>query len=54
MGKDILCSECQKPIAQADFEASVAKLKSGIVTLVCPKCSTIADRNLNRNPFAEE
>ena len=54
MGKDILCSECQKPIAQDDFEASVALLKDGIVTMTCPECNTITNRNLNRNPFAEE
>jgi len=54
MEKDLICSKCRKPIAQADFEASVAKLKSGIVTMTCPKCSTIAGRNQSRNPFSEE
>ena len=53
MEKDLICSKCRKPIVQADFEASVALLKDGIVTMTCPKCSTIAGRNQNRNPFAE-
>jgi len=54
MEKDILCSECKKPITQDNFEDSVGKLKDGIVTMTCPKCQVIAHRNQNRNPFAEE
>jgi len=51
--EELICSKCRKPIAQDDFEASVALLKDGIVTMTCPKCQVIAGRNLNRNPFAE-
>ena len=51
--RNFICSSCGEPIAQDDFEASVALLKDGIVTMTCPKCQVIAGRNLNRNPFAE-
>ena len=51
--EDLICSKCRKPIADDDVEASIIKLKNGIVTMTCPKCSTIAGRNQNRNPFAE-
>ena len=60
---NFVCVRCREKISYADLKTAVVTLsrdRKGIV-MICEECiplqndnDTITNRNLNRNPFAEE